>query len=99
MTIDKVQQAVFSLVKKHDGCSIIPFFKKKWTVKTDIDTDLHFEREEAEELMRDFFNQFNVNSKGFSIDTYYPDSEKLTQVPDFTLEMLINSAKAGRWLY
>lgn len=99
MIKDGVQLAVFSLVKKHDGWSIIPLFQKKWTVKTDIDTDLHFEREEAEELMSDFFIQFNVSRGDFNIDTYYPTSEQLTQVPDFTLEMLINSAKAGRWLY
>ena len=99
MTTNEVRQAVFSLVKKHDGWSFIPFFKKAWTLKTDIDSDLHFEREEAEALMDDFFHQFNVERGSFSIDTYYPDRHELSQVPDFTLEMLINSAKEGRWLY
>lgn len=55
-----------------------------------------------------FFTIFNVDRAGFTIKTYFPDSPfswnifKKTEpilVPDFTIGMLIASARAGRWLY
>ena len=63
---------------------------------------------EAEDLMDDFFTIFNINKGNFKIETYYPDVpvswnpfKKVPPipVPDFTIGMLIESAKAGRWLY
>ncbi|EAQ4759271.1 DUF1493 family protein [Salmonella enterica] len=58
-----------------------------------------------------FFTTFNVDRGSFSITTYYPPEPPLKhllnpfrkndipQVPDFTIGMLIASARAGRWLY
>ncbi|ELY6968140.1 DUF1493 family protein [Salmonella enterica] len=62
-------------------------------------------------LMDDFFTTFNVDKGNFSITTYYPPEPPLKhllnpfrkndipQVPEFTIGMLIASARAGRWLY
>ncbi|APV79145.1 hypothetical protein B5022_09560 [Salmonella enterica subsp. enterica serovar Dublin] len=62
-------------------------------------------------LMDDFFTTFNVDRGSFSITTYYPPEPPLKhllnpfrkndipQVADFTIGMLIASARAGRWLY
>ncbi|ECF6887240.1 DUF1493 family protein [Salmonella enterica subsp. enterica] len=55
--------------------------------------------------------QHHVDRGNFSITTYYPPEPPLKhllnpfrkndipQVPDFTIGMLIASARAGRWLY
>ncbi|EEP93631.1 Acyl carrier protein [Yersinia aldovae ATCC 35236] len=58
--------------------------------------------------MNDFFKEFSVEKGSFNIKNYFPDVPfsfnpfKKTApipVPDFTIGMLIESAKAGRWLY
>lgn len=85
--------------------------KKELTPSTDLDSDLRLEDDEALALMDDFFTTFNVDRGSFSITTYYPPEPPLKhllnpfrkndipQVADFTIGMLIASARAGRWLY
>ncbi|EAM1388078.1 DUF1493 family protein [Salmonella enterica] len=74
-------------------------------------SDLRLEDDEALALMDDFFTTFNVDKGNFSITTYYPPEPPLKhllnpfrkndipQVPEFTIGMLIASARSGRWLY
>ncbi|EKR1728256.1 TPA_asm: DUF1493 family protein [Salmonella enterica subsp. enterica serovar Madelia] len=81
------------------------------TPSTDLDSDLRLEDDEALALMDDFFTTFNVDKGNFSITTYYPPEPPLKhllnpfrkndipQVPEFTIGMLIASARSGRWLY
>ncbi|EBM5309176.1 DUF1493 family protein [Salmonella enterica] len=85
--------------------------KKELTPSTDLDSDLQLEDDEVLALMDDFFTTFNVDKGNFSITTYYPPEPPLKhllnpfrkndipQVPDFTIGMLIASARAGCWLY
>ncbi|EBT0031053.1 DUF1493 family protein [Salmonella enterica] len=87
------------------------FKKKELTPSTDLDSDLRLEDDEALALMDDFFTTFNVDKGNFSITTYYPPEPPLKhllnpfrkndipQVPEFTIGMLIASARSGRWLY
>ncbi|WP_312240703.1 DUF1493 family protein [Pantoea sp.] len=109
MVVDSVEQQVYELVRRYDG--IYLFKKNILTAETDLTTDLCFESDEAVELMEAFFTKFSVAQGNFSITTYYPPEpplrellnpfrkRELTQVPDFTIGMLIASARAGRWLY
>ncbi|CNE57920.1 DUF1493 family protein [Yersinia mollaretii] len=109
MVSDTLEQRIYELVRSHDG--IYLFKKKELTPATDLDSDLHLEDDEAQALMDDFFTRFSVDRGSFSITTYYPPEPPLSdllnpfsksdipQVPDFTIAMLIESAKAGRWLY
>lgn len=77
------------------------------TPDTDLDTDLSIDELEIEDLMNDFFKEFSVQRGNFNIKNYFPDVPFLSihsktapiPVPDFTIGMLIESAKAGRWLY
>ncbi|ATA20773.1 uncharacterized protein DUF1493 [Gibbsiella quercinecans] len=111
MAIDNIEQRIFELVRKHDG--IYLFKKPTLTHETDLDSDLNLEDDEALALMEEFFSTFSVDKGNFSIKTYYPPDPPLSvvlnpfkktepvpvPVPDFTIGMLIESAKAGRWLY
>ncbi|MCG8707771.1 DUF1493 family protein [Brenneria sp. 4F2] len=109
MVSDTIEQRIYELVKSHDG--IYLFKKKELTPTTDLDSDLRLEDDEALALMDVFFTTFDVDRGKFSITTYYPPEPSLKdllnpfrerdipQVPDFTIGMLIESAKAGRWLY
>ncbi|EBJ6264224.1 DUF1493 family protein [Salmonella enterica] len=109
MVSDTLEQRIYELVRSHDG--IYLFKKKELTPSTDLDSDLRLEDDEALALMDDFFTTFNVDRGNFLITTYYPPEPPLKhllnpfrkndipQVPDFTIGMLIASARAGRWLY
>ncbi|WP_297202728.1 DUF1493 family protein [uncultured Pluralibacter sp.] len=109
MVSDTLEQRIYELVKSHDG--IYLFKKKELTPTTDLDSDLRLEDDEALALMDDFFTKFNVDRGNFSISTYYPPDPPLKdllnpfrksnipKVPDFTIGMLIESARASRWLY
>ncbi|CAI0894104.1 DUF1493 family protein [Serratia proteamaculans] len=107
--VGDIEQRVYDLIRRHDG--IYLFKKKELTPETDLDTDLNLEDDEAEALMNAFFNEFDIDRNSFSIETYYPPDPPLSTlfnpfkkkvipiVPDLTIYMLIESAKAGRWLY
>ncbi|EAW6596046.1 DUF1493 family protein [Salmonella enterica] len=109
MVSDALEQRIYELVRSHDG--IYLFKKKELTPSTDLDSDLRLEDDEALVLMDDFFTTFNVDKGNFSITTYYPPEPPLKhllnpfrkndipQVPEFTIGMLIASARSGRWLY
>lgn len=107
MVSDALEQRIYELVRSHDG--IYLFKKKELTPSTDLDSDLRLEDDEALALMDDFFTTFNVDKGNFSITTYYPPEPPLKhllnpfrkndipQVPEFTIGMLIESARSGRW--
>ncbi|CCJ75223.1 DUF1493 family protein [Cronobacter muytjensii] len=109
MTSDSLEARVYTLVRKHHGFYL--FGKPELTEQTDLDVDLQLDDDDALELMEDFFTTFRVARGNFSITTYYPPDPPLSvmlnpfrkneipQVPFFTIGMLIESARAGRWLY
>jgi hypothetical protein len=106
--VDSIEQRVYELVRPYAGTYLFNIKKVELTPETDLDTDLSIDELEVEDLMNDFFKKFNVERGNFKIETYYPPEpfswnpfKKLPPipVPDFTIGMLIESAKAGRWLY
>lgn len=109
MVSDTLEQRIYELVRSHDG--IYLFKNKELTPTTDLDSDLRLEDDEALALMDDFFTTCDMDRDNFSVSTYYPPESPLKdllnsfrkrdipQVPDFTIGMLIESAKAGLCLY
>ena len=105
--VDSIEQRVYELVRPYAGTYLFNLKKVELTPETDLDTDLSIDELEVEDLMNDFFEKFNVGRGNFKIETYYPaepfswnsfKKSPLIPVPDFTISMLIESAKAGRWL-
>lgn len=109
MVVD-IEQRIYDLVRPFLGVYLFNNKKKQrvLTPETDFDTHLNLDVGEAEDLMDKFFAEFNVQRGSFVIETYYPDEpfswnpfkkNQPVPVPDFTIGMLIESAKAGKWLY
>jgi len=107
---EHLKDRIYALARRHNGVYLINNEKKQklLNASTDLDTDMRLNAEEAEELMEDFFKLFEVNRGSFNIKTYYPDEpfswnpfkkSSPVPVPDFTIGMLIESAKVGKWLY
>lgn len=84
------------------------------TPETSMNTGKYpWARETGHEIMQSYFQRFTVDSTGFNFITYWPYEKgilpnwlrpKSQKVPEvsakpLTLGMLIESAKAGRWLY
>ncbi len=108
--VDGIEQRIFELARRYNGVYLFNNEKKQrlLTRDTDFDTDMLLDVGEAEDLMDEFFKEFQVERGQFKIETYYPDEpfswnpfKKFPPipVPDFTIGMLIESAKAGKWLY
>jgi hypothetical protein len=108
--VDDIEQQIYELVRPYLGVYLFNNRKKQkiLTPDMDLDTDLKLDIGEAEDLMDNFFSRFNVQKGNFNIETYYPDvpipwnpfkKAVPVPVPDFTIGMLIESAKAGKWLY
>ncbi|MBS0968520.1 DUF1493 family protein [Nissabacter archeti] len=103
-----IEQRVIALVTRYSG--VYMFRKKKYdtyTAESNIHFDVQLDVDDAEELMDEFFKVFNTERGNFKLEHYYPDvplswnplKKQIIDVPDFTIGMLIESAKAGRWLY
>ena len=106
--VDSIEQRVYELVRPYAGTYLFNVKQVVLTPETDLDTDLGIDELEAEDLMNEFFEKLNVERCNFQIETYFPvlpfswNPFKKTEpvlVPDFTIGMLIESAKAGKWLY
>lgn len=106
--VEDIAQRVIDLVTRHSG--VYMFRKKKYdtyTAESNIHFDVRLDVDDAEELMDEFFTVFNTDRGNFKLETYYPDvplswnpfKKQIINVPDFTVGMLIESAKAGKWLY
>lgn len=100
-----------------DNYNLKPLFAKKkpvLTFETSLSTgDYPWARETGDDIMKDYFERFNVDDTDFEFFKYWPPSKGL--IPNFlrpkdlkvesrraeplTISMLIESAKAGRWLY
>ncbi|MGI6903099.1 DUF1493 family protein [Leclercia adecarboxylata] len=105
-----IEQRIYALARRYNGVYLINNEKNQelLNASTDLDTDMLLDVDEAEELMEEFFREFNVDRGSFNIKIYYPDESfswnpfKKTApvpVPDFTISMLIESARAGKWLF
>lgn len=106
--VNSIEQRIYELVRPYAGTYLFNIKKVKLSPDTDLDTDLDIDESEVKDLMDNFFRIFNVERGHFKVETYYPcipfslnpfKRSEPVLVPDFTIGMLITSAKAGRWLY
>ncbi|EBL5543659.1 DUF1493 family protein [Salmonella enterica subsp. enterica serovar Schwarzengrund] len=77
--------------------------KRTITLDTSIRDDLKLVFEDSEELLQKYFKRWNVDPEGFDIPNYLNPEYFGSKEPDprkpLTVGMLVESAKAGRWLY
>ncbi|WP_159281427.1 DUF1493 family protein [Rahnella variigena] len=108
MVTDDIAKQVIDLVTRRSG--VYMFRRKKYdtyTEESNIHFDVKLDQDDVEELMDEYFSKFQVKKEGFKIETYYPEvtfswnpfKKQIVDIPDFTIGMLIESAKAGKWLY
>jgi len=74
--VENIEQRIYALARLHNGVYLINNEKKQKLLNadTDIDTDMLLDVDEAEELMDEFFREFNVDRGSFNIKTIFPMS-------------------------
>ncbi|MET3701440.1 DUF1493 family protein [Citrobacter sp. UYEF32] len=106
--VNNIEERVYELIRPYAGAYVLSGTPVPLTPDTDLDSDLSIDELEAEDLMEQYFNELHVERGNFNIKTYFPDTQvswnpfkkrEPVPVPDYTIGMLIESAKAGRWLY
>lgn len=107
--VDDIEQRVIALVTRRSG--VYMFRKKKYdtySASSSIHFDVKLDQDDVEELIEDYSKEFNVDISNFHLETYYPKvtfswnpfkKPEPVDIPNFTIGMLIESAKAGKWLY
>jgi hypothetical protein len=108
VTGDDIAQRVIEMITIQGGEYM--FRKKKYdtyTASSSIHYDVQLDQDDVEELIEDYVKEFNVDMSGFNLQTYYPEikaswnpfKKQIVDVPELTIDMFIQSAKAGKWLY
>lgn len=108
MGTDTIEQQVIDLVNLYSGFYILRAKKyDTYTPQSNIHFDVKLDQDDAEGLMDEYFSRFRVQKGNFSLKNYYPPlmfswnpfKKQIVDIPEFTVAMLIESAKAGYWLY
>ncbi|CAI1179981.1 Protein of uncharacterised function (DUF1493) [Serratia ficaria] len=105
--MDDIDNAVFKLIREHS-----PYGDKRpITKETDFRSDLRMIWEDVNDMMGEYFEKFHIEPGEYELITYFPKQQPLRPLlrlfgvakaeppPKLTAGMLIESAKAGRWLY
>lgn len=94
---DEIGKAVFELVEKYNGRSLLTFRRYQLKPQTDLNGDFRMLPEDAYELMESYVDIFNIDPQEIEFSRYFPLNEGEPHTP-LTIALLIESAKAGRWL-
>ena len=107
--VEDIEKRVIEMFTIRSGTYL--FRKKKYdnyTAESSVHFDVQLDQDDVEELVEEYSKEFNVDMSDFHLETYYPEvnfswnpfkKPEPVDVPDFTIDMFIQSAKAGRWLY
>ncbi|EOI5759197.1 DUF1493 family protein [Cronobacter turicensis] len=107
--VEDIEKRVIEMFTIRSGSYL--FRKKKYdtyTAESSIHFDVRLDQDDVEELIEDYSKEFKVDMSNFHLETYYPTvnfswnpfkKPEPVDVPEFTIDMFIQSAKAGRWLY
>ncbi len=102
-----IEQEIIDYIYTHHSHKKYCFFGDRPEVTLDTEltkAGLNIIWEDAEDTLDYYFKQWNVKMNGFEI-IYYFESEFLGSMPPekplkpLTVQMLVESAKAGEWLY
>ncbi|HFV9243429.1 TPA: DUF1493 family protein [Enterobacter bugandensis] len=102
ITDDKVRDFIL-----HELPLVTTLFLKKVLVDDDVALQELYEADDVADMAEKYFCYFQVQPDGFSVNNYYPWQVKsifvcktnMQKKPPLTINMFIESARAGRWLY
>lgn len=97
MVEDNIEQNVFDLVNEYNGPRL--FLIKRYPLKptTDLNEDFRMDPIDAYELLERYVEVFNIEPSDIDFEQHFPENLSKNHDP-LTIQLMIDSAKAGRWL-
>lgn len=96
--VDAVTKRVYEIIQPWNGRSWLTFKMPILSGDTSLNLTMNMEEEEAQDLLDEIFTEFNLEHTDLNFRVYFPVNNRKDAKP-LTINMLIESAKAGRWLY
>ncbi|WP_205960256.1 DUF1493 family protein [Pantoea stewartii] len=97
MVRDEIEKAVFDLVETYNAPSIFTFKKYQLNHDTDLNEDFRMDPIDAYDLLQEFAGKFSINPSEINFFRYFPESNGKAEKP-LTIQLLIDSARAGHWV-
>lgn len=96
---DAAEKRIYELIRPYHGRSWKTFKIEPLSHNTVLNQSkgMNMDPLDAEELLTSIFDEFHINPEELKFSIYYPENRK--DEKPLTISMLIESAKAGRWLY
>ncbi|WP_338327865.1 DUF1493 family protein [Rosenbergiella epipactidis] len=89
---------MYEIVKPWNGRSWLTFQIPPLTGDTSLNQTINMDEEEAQDLRGEIFSEFSLRHADLDFSIYFPVKDR-NDAKLLTINMLIKSAKAGRWLY
>lgn len=94
---EDIEKAVFALVEDYNGRSIFTFRRYNLEPDTDLNNDFRMDPLDAYELLERYAVISGIDPASITFNRYFPEDFSGTHDP-LTIRLLVESAKAGRWL-
>ena len=94
--MDETEKAVFDLVETYNGRSIFTFKRYPLKHNTDLNEDFRMDPLDACDLLEEFTEKFSINPDEINFTRYFPEDNGKAEKA-LTIQLLIDSARAGHW--
>ncbi|WP_210504731.1 DUF1493 family protein [Pantoea ananatis] len=95
--VEEIEKSVFELVEDYNAPSLFTFKRYPLKLETELNGDFLMDPDDAYELLEKFAENFSIEPSEIDFSRYYPQSGK-QQKHALTIQMLVESARAGRWI-
>lgn len=95
--VDAIEKRIYEIIKPWNGITWSAFKVKPLTGETSLNHSLNMDPIEAADLLLEIFEEFGLNFEDLNFKIYFAKHRK--DEKPLTINMLIESARAGRWLY
>ena len=96
--VDHLEKRIYEIINPANPRSWLTFKVKPLTENTSLNHTMNMDAEEAQNLLDEIFTEFGLKHSDLDFSVYFPMHNRKDAKP-LTINMLIESARAGRWLY
>ncbi|TDS68383.1 uncharacterized protein DUF1493 [Pantoea sp. PNA 14-12] len=95
--VEVIEKSVFELVEDYNAQSLFTFKRHPLNHQTELNGDFRMDPNDAYELLEKFAEKFSIKPNEIDFSRYFPESREEPK-HILTIQMLIDSARAGRWV-
>lgn len=95
--VDTIEKRVYELIEPWNGLTWSSLKVTPLAGETSLNHSMNMDPIEAADLLLEIFEEFGLNFNELNFQAYFAKHRR--DEKPLTINMLIDSAKAGRWLY